>query len=166
MVDPGVRQVLLGRVVLQFLEINIPARFKLAATRTGRRKNETTFLWRAATSRSILCFEEGPPFNRDTMQTYLRLCSLARVYPYTHPVVSHAGSHRHPTAFCNAAAYNRTLAPDGKILRVVSFPSHRCDGTFTIIEIASPVSFSLTVLSTIKVWKCIKLLPKRLKRKV
>lgn len=81
MVDPGVRQVLLGRVVLQFLEINIPARFELAATWTGRRKNETAFLWRAAIWRSILgAFEEGSLFNRDTMQTYLRLCSLASVY--------------------------------------------------------------------------------------
>lgn len=39
MVNSRVRQVFFGRIVLQFLQIDIPSRFKLAAAGTGEEKN-------------------------------------------------------------------------------------------------------------------------------
>lgn len=43
-----------------------------------KEKEWDCILWRAATSRSIPCFEEGSLFNRNTMQTYPLLCSFGQ----------------------------------------------------------------------------------------
>lgn len=133
MVDPGVRQVLLGRVVPQFLEINIPARFELAATWTGRRKNETAFY-------DGLPLQDRYCASRRVRRSIEIQCRLIFGYaPWPVCIRGESWGHRHPAASSKPATL-RYIVPDGSYS--ISCTLHLlCAAIFPTIKIPCFPSF-------------------------